>query len=283
MENIVLLNMLVLGSIALVAAVILYVVSKKFAVKENPKIAEIEELLPQANCGGCGKAGCHDFADACAGVDEAGFPQLFCPVGGQAVMDKIAEKLGFQAVAKEPTVAVLRCNGTCKNAPAKICYDGVSSCRIASRISSGQTGCPSGCLRLGDCVNVCKFDALHIDPETGIPVVDEDKCTSCGACVKMCPRQLFEIRPKGKNGNRVYVACRNTQKGAVARKNCAVACIGCMKCTKINPEIKVENNLSYIPVSVSAEEYGAQLAQNCPTGAIICTKCTPAPQEKNND
>ncbi len=283
MENIVLLNMLVLGSIALVAAVILYVVSKKFAVRENPKIAEIEELLPQANCGGCGKAGCHDFADACAGVDEAGFPQLFCPVGGQAVMDKIAAKLGFQAVAKEPTVAVLRCNGTCKNAPAKICYDGVSSCRIASRISSGQTGCPTGCLRLGDCVKVCKFDALHIDPETGIPVVDEDKCTSCGACVKMCPRQLFEIRPKGKNGNRVYVACRNTQKGAVARKNCAVACIGCMKCAKINPEIKVENNLSYIPVSVSAEEYGAQLAQNCPTGAIICTKCTPAPQEKNND
>lgn len=169
MENIVLLNMLVLGSIALVAAVILYVVSKKFAVKENPKIAEIEELLPQANCGGCGKAGCHDFADACAGVDEAGFPQLFCPVGGQAVMDKIAAKLGFQAVAKEPTVAVLRCNGTCKNAPAKICYDGVSSCRIASRISSGQTGCPTGCLRLGDCVKVCKFDALHIDPETWYP------------------------------------------------------------------------------------------------------------------
>lgn len=283
MENLIVLNIFVLGGIAFAAAVILYIVSQKFAVSENPKIGEVEQFLPQANCGACGKAGCHDFASACAGTDEAGFSQLYCPVGGQTVMNNISDVLGFASVVKEPTVAVLRCNGTCQNAPAKICYDGVSSCRIAARISSGQTGCPTGCLRLGDCVKVCKFDALRIDENTGIPVVDAAKCTSCGACVKTCPRGLFEIRPQGPNGIRVYVACRNTQKGAVARKNCTVACIACMKCAKINPDITVENNLSYIPVTVSAPEYGEALAKACPTGAIIYTGCPQPTAEDNHE
>ena len=273
MENIILLSILVLGVTALAAAIVLYLVSRKFAVEEDDKITQIDEILPQANCGGCGKAGCHDFATACAGADEAGFAGLFCPVGGMKVMEQIASVLGFSVAAKEPTIAVLRCNGTCENAPAKIEYDGVSSCRIADRVSCGQTGCPSGCLRLGDCVKACPFGALHIDKTTGIPVVDENKCTSCGACVRACPRQLFEIRAVGKDGCRVYVACRNTQKGAVARKNCKAACIACLKCTKIHPDIKVENNLSYIPDTVSAEKFGAELAQTCPTGAIICTRC----------
>ncbi len=269
MEDIVLLNILVLGGIALAAAVILYFVSQKFAVADNPKVAAVEECLPQANCGGCGKAGCHDFANACAQADEASFAALYCPVGGARVMKQIADILGYATVEKAPTVSVLRCNGTCEKAPAKVCYDGVSSCRIAARISSGQTGCPDGCLRLGDCVKVCRFDALHIDPVTGIPVVDRSKCTSCGACVTICPRHLFEIRPVAPDGSQVYVACRNTQKGAVARKNCSAACIACLKCTRINPEVKVENNLSYIPDTVDPREYGEALAAACPTGAII--------------
>lgn len=269
MEQIVVLNMLVLGGIALAAAIILYFVSVRFAVAENPKVSQIDEVLPQANCGGCGKAGCRDFANACAGVDEAGFSQLYCPVGGREVMEKVAAVLGYQPVEKAPSVAVLRCNGTCQNAPAKVCYDGVTSCRIAARISSGQTGCPDGCLRLGDCATVCKFDALHLDPESGIPVVDESKCTSCGACVKICPRHLFEIRSLGEGRAKVYVACRNTQKGALARKNCSAACIACLKCTKINPQVKVENNLSYIPAEVNPQQFGEQLAATCPTGAII--------------
>ena len=277
MDNIILMNVLILGMIAFFAAVILYYAAKKFHVEENPKIEKVEECLPGANCGACGKAGCHDFATFCAGVDEAGFSQLYCPVGGAAAMEKIAEVLGFEAVAKEPTVAVLKCNGSCENAPAKIEYDGVSMCRIANKICCGVSGCPDGCLRLGDCVKVCKFGALKIDEKTGLPFVDEERCTSCGACVNICPRHLFEIRPKGENNNRVYVACNNKQKGALARKNCKVACIGCGKCAKINPEIVIENNLSYIPSTVSALKYGEELAKSCPTGAIILKR----PEEKN--
>lgn len=278
MNDIVLLSVMVLGGIAITSAVILFWVSRKFAVTEDVKILEIDATLPQANCGGCSFAGCHDFATACATADEDKFTNLFCPVGGETVMNKIAAIRGFAKIEKKPTAAVLRCNGTCQNAPLKVQYDGINSCRIAARISSGQTGCPTGCLRLGDCVKNCKFGALSIDKITGIPVVDYDKCTSCGACVKTCPRGLFEIRTKDENGSMVYVACRNTQKGAVARKNCKVACIGCQKCTKINPEVIVQNNLSYIPDTVSSIQYGETLQNSCPTGAInyYCGK-----EEKN--
>ncbi|MBE6447761.1 MAG: 4Fe-4S dicluster domain-containing protein [Alphaproteobacteria bacterium] len=268
MDSIIFLSMLVLGGIAVVASAVLYMVSRKFAVKEDIKILEIDAVLPQANCGGCGFAGCHDFAKACSSASEEKFANLRCPVGGQPVMDKIAAIKGVVAIQKQPSAAVLRCNGTCQNAPQKVAYDGITSCRIAARISSGQTGCPTGCLRLGDCVKNCQFGALSIDPVTQIPVVDYNKCTSCGACVRTCPRGLFEIRNKGPQGQMVYVACRNTQKGALARKNCKAACIACLKCTKINPEVKVENNLSYIPDTVPAEQFGQQLKETCPTGAI---------------
>ena len=270
--NIIVSDVIALGLIAFLSAMVLYFVSKKFHVEENPKIDEIEQILPDANCGACGKIGCRDFAESCVKADAESFKKLYCPVGGASTMKKVADALGFDAEIKEETVAVLKCNGTCQNAPAKIAYDAEISCRLANLISVGQSGCPDGCLRFGDCVKVCRFGALSINPDTGIPQVDEDKCTSCGACVKMCPRGLFEIRPKGKDGQRVYVACSNKQKGAVARKNCSAACIGCMKCAQICEQIKVEDNLSYIPSSVSAQKFGAELVKNCPTGAIIMTK-----------
>lgn len=269
MDNLIMLNILILGGTAFAAAFILYFVSKKFMVQTDETTVKIVDVLPQANCGACGKAGCADFAAACAKADQDSFANLYCPVGGHDVMQKIADIRGFASTEKTPTVAVLRCQGTCQNAPAKVVYDAVSSCRIANRISSGQSGCPDGCLHLGDCIKACKFGALTFDETTGMPVVDADKCVSCGACVKVCPRGLFEIRPQSPEGGMVYVACRNKQKGAVARKNCTKACIACMKCTKINELIKVENNLSYIPAEVDADKYGAELQQACPTGAIV--------------
>lgn len=265
-------DIIALGVIAFLSAIILYFVSQKFKIEENPKVENIEHILPGVNCGACGKAGCHNFAEACVKADAESFKKLYCPVGGALTMKKVADALGFDVVAKEETVAVLKCNGTCENAPAKIVYDAPISCRLANLVAVGQTGCPNGCLRFGDCVKACPFGAISINPETGIPQVDENKCTSCGACVRMCPRGLYEIRPKGKNGQRVYVACSNKQKGAVARKNCKAACIACMKCTKICPEIHVEDNLSYIPTTVSAQKFGAELVKNCPTGAIVMTE-----------
>ncbi len=269
MDDLILSNIYILGGIAFVAATVLYLISKKFAVRTDEMVIKIAAALPQVNCGACGKAGCADFATACARSDESSFANLYCPVGGAAVMQKIASLKGYAATDRVPSVAVLRCQGSCKNAPVKVEYDAVSSCRIANRISSGQSGCPDGCLHLGDCIKACKFGALTLNKETGMPEVDTRRCVSCGACVKVCPRGLFEIRRQSQAGGMVYVACRNKQKGAVARKNCTKACIGCMKCSKINEAIKVENNLSYIPPELDAGALGKELADNCPTGAII--------------
>ena len=126
--------------------------------------------------------------------------------------------LGLEATASEPKVAVVRCNGTCANRPKLTQYDGVRSCVVVILLG-GETGCTFGCLGCGDCVSACQFDAIHMNPETGLPeVMNESKCTACGACSKACPRNI-EIRPKGKNNRqRVYVQCVNKDKGAVARK-----------------------------------------------------------------
>jgi len=261
------LNILVLCGVAILASIVLYLTSKKFAVKNSPELDSIYNVLPHVNCGACGKAGCQDFAEACSKANKDEFMQLRCPVGGNKVMEQIATIKGFTSVSSLRSCAVLRCNGTCQKAPDKLDYTGLNSCRVANMVTSGKSGCPSGCLRFGDCVKVCKFGALSIDKTTGIPVIDYTKCTSCGACVKRCPRGLFEIRPIDNN-SQLYVACRNTQKGAIARKNCLSACIACGKCAKINPEIKVINNLAYIPSTVSPTEYGSVLAKECPVQAI---------------
>ena len=244
--SLILVAVISLGAIGLISAVILYVASKKYAVYEDPRIAQVAEVLPQANCGGCGFPGCSGFAAAC--VKAGSLEGKMCPVGGQPTMEKVASILGLEAAASEPKVAVVRCNGTCANRPKLTQYDGVRSCVVANSTFGGETGCTFGCLGCGDCVSACQFDAIHMNPETGLPEVDESKCTACGACSKACPRSIIEIRPKGKNNRRVYVQCVNKDKGAVARKACAAACIGCGKCVKVCPfeAITLENNLAYI-------------------------------------
>ena len=147
-------------------------------------------------------------------------------------MAKVGEILGLAAVESEPMIAVVRCNGTCEHRPKTSHYDGARSCQIMHNLYAGETGCMYGCLGCGDCVAVCKFDAIHMNPETGLPEVDEDKCTACGACVKACPKNIIELRKKGPKGRRIFVSCVNKDKGGVARKACAVACIGCSNVRK---------------------------------------------------
>jgi ferredoxin len=202
-------------------------------------------------------------------VKTKSFDGLSCPVGGNVLVSKIAPLLGVEAVEKEPEVAVIRCNGTFENAKPKLQYDGPTTCTFANNLYSGESGCPYSCLGLGDCVESCVFDAIYIDEKTGLPVVSEEKCVACGACVKACPRNIIELRPVGKKSRRIYVSCVNKEKGAVARKNCVVACIGCGKCVKVcNFEaITVENNLAYIdPVKC---KLCRKCVEECPTGAII--------------
>lgn len=271
--SLILVAVISLGAIGLISAVILYVASKKFAVYEDPRIAQVAEVLPQANCGGCGFPGCSGFAAAC--VKAGSLEGKMCPVGGQPTMEKVASILGLEAVASEPKVAVVRCNGTCANRPKLTQYDGVRSCVVANSTFGGETGCTFGCLGCGDCVSACQFDAIHMNPETGLPEVDESKCTACGACSKACPRNIIEIRPKGKNNRRVYVQCVNKDKGAVARKACAAACIGCGKCVKVClfEAITLENNLAYIDPAKCKSCRKCEM--ECPQQAIVAVNFPP--------
>ena len=202
-----------------------------------------------------------------------------CPVGGQPTMEKVAAILGLEATASEPKVAVVRCNGTCANRPRITTYNGVRSCAIAHATYGGETGCSFGCLGCGDCVSACQFDAIHINPETGLPEVDENKCTACGACSKACPRNIIEIRPKGKNNRRVVVMCVNKDKGAVANKACSASCIGCGKCVKVCPfeAITLENNLAYIDPAKCKSCRKCEM--ECPKGAIHAINFPPRKQK----
>lgn len=256
----------ILTLLGVVLAVVLYLVAKKFKVEEDPRIDEVEKVLPGANCGGCGHAGCRAFAQSC--VEAPNLENNFCPVGGNDVMQKVASVLGLEVAAKEPMVAVVRCNGTCEMRPRTNEYGGYNSCRVKAALYSGDTGCAFGCLGCGDCVAACQFGAISMDPATGLPVVDEEKCTACGACVKACPKSIIELRNKGRRNMRVFVSCVNKDKGAVARKACSAACIGCGKCAKVCPfdAITVENNLAYIDFAKC--KLCKKCVAECPTGAI---------------
>ena len=188
--NVILIAVISLGVIALVSAAILYVASKKFAVYEDPRIAQVAEVLPQANCGGCGYPGCSGFADACV---KAGSLDGKTLSGGRAARhDKDCWHSGLGCwLPPNLWFAVVRCNGTCANRPRVNQYDGARSCAIAASLYGGETGCSYGCLGCGDCVAACQFDAIRMNPETGLPEVDEEKCTACGACVQWLVRSLL--------------------------------------------------------------------------------------------
>lgn len=258
------LTLCVLGA---VLAAVLYFVAQKFKVEEDPRIDEVEKMLPGANCGGCGFAGCRGMAEALVKNDD--ISALYCPVGGGDVMKAIADYLGKAAPEREPQVAVVRCAGTCANRPRTNQFNGAPSCAVVASTYGGETGCTFGCLGKGDCTAVCEFGAITMNPETGLPEVDDEKCTACGACVKACPKGVIELRKKFPKSRKVYVSCVNKEKGGVARKSCKAACIGCGKCAKVCPfgAITVENNLAFIDSTKC--RLCRKCVVECPTGAIV--------------
>ncbi len=266
-----------LGTIGAGSAAILFLVGQRFKVEEDPRVEEVQEALPAANCGGCGFPGCASFASACVKAET--LDGLNCPVGGQETMNRIADILGQTAPVTTKKIAVVRCNGTCDNRPRLNLYDGVSNCTMAAALYGGDTGCSFGCLGLGDCVESCTFDAIHMNPETLLPDVVEDICTACGACVKACPKDIIELRKQGPKSRRIFVSCVNEDKGAVAKKACAVACIGCSKCQKVCEfdAITIKNNLAFIIDDKC--RLCRKCAPVCPTNSILELNFPPRKQK----
>lgn len=267
MSSIVLYTILSLSVLGVAAAIILYFVAQKFKVYEDPRIDQVEAALPSANCGGCGYPGCRNFAEALVKADD--FGNLYCPVGGNETMKAVAEILGKVAPEQEPKVAVVRCSGSCEHRPRVNKYDGAESCTIVSSLYSGETGCQYGCHGLGECVDACDFDAMYMDEKTGLPVIIDDNCVACGSCVEACPNNIIELRKKNKKDRKIFVSCVNEDKGAVAKKACEVACIGCKKCEKVCPfdAITVENFLAFIDSDKC--KLCRKCVEVCPTGSIL--------------
>jgi len=281
MNQVILYTIISLTAIGIVAAVVIYFVSRKFAVQEDSRIGAVEQVLPNTNCGGCGQPGCHAFALAV--VNAGDLSSLHCPVGGNAVMKQVADILGIKAVEKDPYIAVVRCSGSFEYRKKTNIYDGTDSCKIAASLYSGDTACAYGCLGMGDCVEVCDFEAMYMDEKTGLPVIIEDKCTACNACVKECPKDILELWPKGKKNQRVYVACLNEEKGSTARKECAVACSGCSKCFEAcrYDAITMENNLAVIDPEKC--KLCMECVDTCDVHNIITANVTPEKIQAAND
>lgn len=265
--NILTISILTLVLTGILAAIILFLVSRKFKVFEDPKIEEVVSALPSVNCGGCGFPGCHGFAVACVHAET--LEGLVCTVGGLKTMERVADILGKVPGSFHPTVAVVRCGGNCDVRPVKNHYDGVKTCAIVHNLYGGQTVCTYGCLGYGDCEVSCQFDALHINPVTQLPEVDEEKCTSCNACVKACPKAIIELRRKGIQSRRIYVNCINKDKGEKIVESCSVACIGCEKCQNecAYDAISMSNNLAYIDSATCT--LCRKCVEVCPTHAIV--------------
>ena len=247
--------------VGFLCSVMLVIASNLFKVETNPKTDLVRVCLPGANCGACGYAGCDGYAHALAeGIEEN---VGLCTPGAAKVAADVAEVLGVTAAEVTRKVALVSCNGTCDKTESRADFAGSKSCASAKLIYGGGGKCIYGCIGLGDCVTVCEYDAIHV--VDGVAKVDVNSCTACGRCAKKCPNGLISIIPADKP---VAVKCSNTDKGAVAMKNCKAACIGCMKCTKVCPNeaITVENNLARIDYS-KCIACGA-CADACPTGAI---------------
>lgn len=222
--NDILLPILILAVIGLVAGLLLAIASIVMAVPKDQKAEDIREMLPGANCGACGYSGCDGYAQALAKGEAK--PGL-CPVGGSDVANSIAAYLGVAASSVEPHMSVVRCLGSHDNTTDRVEYEGITSCAAAAAVAGGPTSCTYGCIGLGDCVNVCNYNALSV--RNGVAMVESKNCVACGMCIDACPRHLLTLVPVKKQA---VVLCSNCDKGAATNKVCKVGCIGCMRCEK---------------------------------------------------
>ncbi|MCP4010223.1 MAG: RnfABCDGE type electron transport complex subunit B [Proteobacteria bacterium] len=250
-------------ALGITLAIILAVANRYMYVWEDPRIGEVDEMLPQSNCGACGTPGCRQFAEKLVkGLVEVSQ----CTVNSRDGNAEIAHYLGVDAGTQEKRVARLACAGGHNVARNTAGYSGMQTCRGATLISGGGKGCHWGCLGLGDCEDVCDFDAISMD-KYGLPVVDENKCTACEDCVDVCPKALFEIHPVS---HQLWVACKNLHFGDVAEVECEVACNACERCVKDSEPglIEIRENLAVIHYNFN-DQADRSAIERCPTGAIV--------------
>ncbi len=251
-----------LAALSFLFASLLVLAHRKLHVDEDPRIDAAFLLLPGTNCGACGYPGCLGLAEAM--VTGSALPGK-CTVMNEEDREYLAGFLGIAIGAQEKVVARLACAGGTNVARNRATYVGLQSCRAAALVAGGGKGCFWGCLGLGDCEVVCDVDAIVMN-EHDLPVVIEDRCTACGDCVDACPKDLFSLHTVS---HRLWVACKNLEKGNAVLADCEVGCDACGKCAVDAPE-GVISMIDNLPVVNYDRNHNAQAAiDRCPTGAIV--------------
>lgn len=240
---------------------IIGIAAKAFAVETDPRIEQINDELPGANCGGCGFAGCADFAKS---LVEGESKANQCPVVSGDAVQNILNLLGVSGEEKEKMVAIVLCGGN-NSVAKKSNYNGISDCKAAALISNGAKGCKSGCLGLGSCARACPFGAIEM--KDGLAIVHNELCVGCEKCVSSCPKNLIVMKPASV---KVDVLCNSPAKGADKKKVCSVSCIGCQKCVKASEEgqMTMEGALARVNYE-NAPTVDVAVRSGCPTNCLV--------------
>ena len=246
----------ILAGLGLFFGILLAVASRVFAVKVDERVPQICEVLPGANCGGCGYSGCEALATASV---EGKAPCSACTVGGHTAAKKIGAIMGVTVVKRHRMRAQVMCSGGEEYAVKKYAYEGAQDCLAAARLAGGDKLCPYGCIGLGTCVAACPFEAIRV--EKGVAVVDYRKCEGCGACIGACPKKLIRLIPF-KSAH--WVGCMSSEKGGVVTKQCKVGCIGCGICQRACEEGAITVNGFLAEIDYSKCTNCGKCVEKCP-------------------
>ncbi len=240
----------------------LVLAARAFRVQEDPRIDAVLEALPGLNCGSCGYAGCRSYAEAVVEGEKVSL----CTAAGPDVTRMVAELMGVEVVEGARLRAVVHCSGGTSQCGQRFEYVGEHDCRAAHITAGGPKACAYGCLGLGTCAIVCPFGAIAMSEE-GLPVIDPEKCTACGICVRVCPRDLISLLPVDW---KIYLGCSTGDRGKLVKDICSVGCIACGLCAKKDPHqaIVMEDNLPVLDYEKAEGDF-ATAAEVCPMNCFV--------------